>query len=302
MKRYLACALAANALFCAFVTRSDSAIAKDAWIANGVILAADAPQKRTPANTLSATAPSAPALRASAPLMTASKTGPGQAGYIHYFAITAPDGERESQIGIELADERIAWSLPELGVVISRFLPSGALLVNGRSYEIEHLYGIRPYPDDESMQVLQRELPGRVARWVEAGTPYCEQDDAWNARCVSCLGFVLRVLYPGRSPEQPALPADFRSARSNAYSTEDLLLYLAGVQVDATREARMKRIEALVVPDGLREQLVRLASAPAAGTAASAKADAPRTAASKPRATGRSLAQSQKRAIARRRS
>ena len=240
--------------------------------------------------------------RTSARVVTTSKTGPGQAGYVHYFAITTSDGERESQIGIEMADQRIAWSLPEVGVVISRFLQSGALLVNGRSYEIEHLYGIRPYPDDESMKILQRELPGRVARWVEARTPHCEQDDAWSSQCVSCLGFVLRVLYPGRTPDQPALPADFRSARRNAYSTEDLLLYLAGVPIDATRETRLKRIESLAVPDGLREQLVRLASAPELNATSATKSGPPRAAASKPRATGRSLVQSQKRASARRRS
>jgi hypothetical protein len=42
------------------------------------------------------------------------------------------------------------------------------------------------------------------------------------------------------------------------YSTEDLLLYLTGVPVDASRAARTRRIEALAVPAPLREELARI--------------------------------------------
>ena len=73
------------------------------------------------------------AARASAPVVTVSKTGPGQAGYVHYFAVTTPDGERESQIGIELEDERIAWAFPDLGVIVSRFIGEGSVIVNGHA-------------------------------------------------------------------------------------------------------------------------------------------------------------------------
>ena len=42
------------------------------------------------------------------------------------------------------------------------------------------------------------------------------------------------------------------------YTTEDFLLYLAGVPVDAPPRVRQKRIEALDVPDVMREELVRI--------------------------------------------
>lgn len=220
--------------------------------------------------------------RAPQAVVTVPGTAPGQAGYIHYFVITGPDGEPESQVGIELPGDRIAWSVPELGVNISPFIRSGRITANGKSFDVEHLYGIRPLRDEASLRALQRDLEARVAWWVNEKTPYCDEELAPNKLCVSCLGFVLRVLYPGASPSFPDMPADFRSVRKNTYTTEDLLMYLAGVRVDAPREARLQRIATLGVPENMREELVRIASAEVAVT--------PRATVAKPRATSRSVA------------
>ena len=204
----------------------------------------------------------APARRSTAALMTATTAAPGQAGYVHYFAIRRPGEEWESQIGIELPDQAIAWAFPGAGVVVSPFMGTGSLAANGTLYEVEHRFAIRPFPDDEAMRVLRRELMPRVMPWVADATLHCEWKPAPGELCVSCLGFVLRVLFPGHFPDAPAPPRDFKRAAGNAYfTTEDLLLYLAGMQELATQEARFKRIEALALPDGLREELTRLAGA-----------------------------------------
>lgn len=197
-------------------------------------------------------------VRATAPVVTVSSTGPGQAGYVHYFVITHPDGETESQVGLELPGDRIAWSFPGRGVFISPFIASGWVSSDGKAYQVEHLYGIRPFPAAQSMRVLQQELAARVAPWVEHEIPYCDEEQPAHQVCFSCLGFVLRVLYPGSDAGLPAFPADFKSARKNMYSTEDLLLYLTGVPVDAAKPARLKRIAALAVPEKMREELVRI--------------------------------------------
>lgn len=199
-------------------------------------------------------------VRSRAPVIIASTTGPGQSGYVHFFVIDTPDGDRETQIGMEMPDGRIAWSFPELGVVVSPFIESGEMLVEGRIYKVRHQYGIRPFPDDGSMLALQRDFLLRVIPWVEDGTPYCnlkEQSAQW---CMSCLGFVMRVLYPGRSPlSPPALPPDFERAASGPYvSTEDLLLYLTGMHGLRSREARLRRISRLSLPQSLREELLAL--------------------------------------------
>ncbi|MGZ8230068.1 MAG: hypothetical protein ACXW2A_09590 [Burkholderiales bacterium] len=184
----------------------------------------------------------------------------GQAGYIHFFVITGPDNEPETQIGIELADGRIAWSFPEAGVSVSPFPASGTVMVGSTQYQIEHLYGLKPFRDEASMVALRRELPARMAPYVEENTPYCDESGDSARFCMSCLGFVLRVIYPGTSRGFPALPGDFRSAQGGRYSTEDLLLYLAGVPLNASRTARARRIQALAVPDSLREELTRISS------------------------------------------
>ena len=203
----------------------------------------------------------ASAQRASKPVIATTTTGPGQSGYVHYFVIETPDGERETQIGIELPDGRIAWSFPELGVVVSPFIASGQLPVNGRSYTVRHQFGLRPFPDDESMLALQNALVGRVISWVEDETPYCNLTARSNQLCLSCLGFVMRVLYPSRSGAMASLPPDFESSSPGLYiTTEDLLLYLTGLHGARTKEARLSRIDGLALPSTLREELIQLAS------------------------------------------
>jgi hypothetical protein len=205
----------------------------------------------------------APDARAPAPIYSATGTGPGQAGYVHFFIINkAGDAETETQVGIELADGRIAWSFPGLGVVISPFIASGTVQADGQAYDVEHQYGLRPWRDDRALLALQEALAGRVSPWVEKRVPYCELNSSKRDLCMSCLGFVMNILYPGPSPHFPALPADFKGGRMvTQYSTEDLLLYLAGMQGPATKQARVKHIEALQLPPALREELLRLVRA-----------------------------------------
>ncbi len=146
--------------------------------------------------------------RGSKPVHTVSGTAPGQTGYVHYFLLRMPDETLEVQIGVELDDQRIAWSFPDLGVVISPFLDGEDLHTGTNNYTVWHLYGIRPFPDDAVMARLQQDLPGRIAPWLRAPTPYCI-DDGPKRNCMSCLGFVLRALFPGRGSDYPAMPRDF---------------------------------------------------------------------------------------------
>lgn len=232
--------------------------------------------------------------------VTVSRTAPGQTGYVHYFVITGPDGEPETQVGLELPGDRIAWSFPELGVSVYPFIASGQIVANGKTFDVEHLYGIRPFSDEGSMASLRRELDSRIAWWIDQKTPYCDEQEPSSRLCTSCLGFVMRVLYPGSSPAWVALPADFRSTRGSVYTTEDLLMYLAGVRPDATRQARTKRIQALKVPENLREELARISNdvVPEAAPTV-AKTRATRPAAAKPRSMGRTLAAVPKRGMPR---
>jgi hypothetical protein len=196
--------------------------------------------------------------RAARPVVTASAAGAGQAGYVHYFIVQLPDESLEIQVGIELPDQRIAWSFPELGAVISPFIESGVVQAGGRDYEVWHLYGIRPFPDDAAMARLGRELAGRVQPWIRAGTPYCENDGP-DSHCMSCLGFVLRALFPGRGSDYPGLPRDFwRAGTASRYTTRDLLLYLTGMLDLPTREARLQRLARLQLPEALREDVEAL--------------------------------------------
>jgi hypothetical protein len=197
--------------------------------------------------------------RATAPVVIAAAVGDGQAGYIHFFVITTPDGDSETQIGIELADRTIAWSFPGLGVVASPFIESGIVEANGTRYEVRHLYGIRPFPDDQSMRTLQTELPRRIAPYVDDETPYCYLRSRGDPFCLSCFDFVARVVFPGHFPAPPALPRDFeRTTSSPNYTTEDLLLYLLGLHALPTQAARLKRVSELALPAHLREEVARL--------------------------------------------
>ena len=120
-------------------------------------------------------APRAPAsaagTRADRPVVTATAAGTGQAGYVHYFLLRMPDETLEIQVGVEMPDQTIAWSFPDLGVTISPFIEAGAVTAGGRDYEVWHLYGIRPFPDEAAMVALQRELASRVQAWMRAAPP-----------------------------------------------------------------------------------------------------------------------------------
>ena len=140
------------------------------------------------------------------------------------------------------------------------------------------------------MRTLQQELGSRVQPWLDAKTPYCDEFTPSAQACVSCLSFAMSVLYP------QGLPPDFKGAQKNMYTTEDLVMYLAGIPVDAPRDVRQKRIAALAVPDTLKEELTRISGDIDTLQAASAKA-APATAADRP-----ATANLPKRVLTRRRS
>ncbi len=209
--------------------------------------------------------------RVKAPVFAVTSVGPGQAGYVHYFLLKFPDGDEETAVGIELPDQRIAWSFPELGVVVSPFIGAGVVQAGGKQFEVQHQYGLRPFPDDESMRRLQAQLTTRVTLWVEDATPYCNpQGEASDQFCISCLGFALRVIFPGPTPEYPVVPRDFpRTSRDVYYTTEDLLLYLVGLHSVRGKTAQLRRIKTLALPASLREDAIRIvnANAPAATVA-----------------------------------
>lgn len=208
--------------------------------------------------------------------LAVSGVAPGQAGYVHYFLIKLPDDTVEIQVGIELADQRIAWSFPGMGVVVSPFIAGETIEAGSASYDVWHLYGLRPMSDAGAMARLQRELPGRIARWVNAGVPYC-LDDAPKQNCMSCLGFVMRVLFPGRD-DYPAPPRSFsRTTNPSRYTPNDLLLYLTGMHDLPDRNTRLQRINTLALPPDLRLDLEKLVYAMGAGEAAPREALQKRT-------------------------
>lgn len=202
--------------------------------------------------------PPVPLARATAPVAIAAATAPGQTGYVHFFVLRDSESS-ETQVGIELDDHRIAWSFPDIGVVTTPFIKSGTVEAKGRRYEVQHLYGIRPFPDERSMRELRAQLDGRIAPYIEDETPYCYTRTRGDPLCLSCLDFVARVLFPGHFPDAPVLPRDFeRTTTTVAHTTDDLLLYLLGLQGLPTPGARMKRVERLALPDNLREEVLRL--------------------------------------------
>lgn len=204
-----------------------------------------------------ATAQTPAVTRGNAPLHTATGVAPGQAGYVHYFLLRMPDDTLEIQVGIELEDQRIAWSFPALGVVISPFLNGETLQAGDKNYDVWHLYGIRPFPGNAAMVRLRKELPGRINPWIKAGIPYC-LDDSPQGKCMSCIGLVLRALFPG-SGGYPNMPRDFwRTGVAARYTPNDLLLYLTGMLDLPDRNTRLQRIARLALPADLREDLEEL--------------------------------------------
>jgi hypothetical protein len=220
-------------------------------------------------------------VRAASPVHVTTASDPAEPGYVHYFLLKLPDDSLEIQVGIELPDRKVAWSFPELGVAVSEFVEAGVVRAGGKDYEIWHLYGIRPFPDDAAMGELRKALPARVSRWVDAEIPYCDSDGP-RSNCMSCLGFVLRVLFPGRKSDYPDMPRDFwRAGYVGRYSTQDLLLYLTGMLDLPTREARLQRIGELKLPEALRDDLSELVYA-MSGSEQTQDAGAPQPRARKP--------------------
>lgn len=235
----------------------------------GVTSATRAKGKAEPARTTSEP------LRA---LHVVTAPGPDQAGYIHYWVITAPDGEEEIQVGVELADQRIAWSFPELGVQVRPFIASGEVDAHGKIFRVQHLYGLRPFNTDTAMRTLRNVLDLRVAYWVDNNTPYCLLSGQPREICMSCMGFAMHVLFPGKTPAYPEIPKDFTRIGGDPYhTTEDLLLYLTGLHKLPSEAARRQRIATIGGPKTLHDELIRLSAIvgddiPAAGNAAVAGA------------------------------
>lgn len=214
-------------------------------------------QKNAPAKTLLSPALVKPAGASALSVVTA--TGPNQAGYVHYWMITAPDGESEIQVGIELPDQRIAWSFPGLGVHVTALIAEGEVDANGRVFQVQHLYGLRPFTNDTSMRSLRSSLMRRVTPLVKQQVPYCELNGVAPGLCMSCMGFVSQVLFPGRTPEYANFPSSFTRVDGESYhTTEDLLLYLTGLSNLRTDAARKRRMEAIGGPPELQEELARL--------------------------------------------
>ena len=193
------------------------------------------------------------------PVVTAP--GADQAGYVHYWVITAPDGEEEIQVGIELPDGRIAWAFPELGVQVVDFIADGQGDARGRLFRVQHLYGLRPFADEGAMRGLRAHLRQRLAFWVDDETAYCFSGRREREICLSCMGLVMQLLFPGKTPAHPAVPQDFpRIGGELHYTTEDLLLYMTRLHELPDGRARRQRITVLGGPPALQEELARLSA------------------------------------------
>ncbi len=188
-----------------------------------------------------------------------TSNGEQQAGYVHYWVITAPDGEEETQVGIELPDRRIAWSFPGLGVQVTPFIADGEVDAHGKVFKVRHLYGLRPFANDTAMRTLRGNLMRRVTPLVRNHVPYCELNGVTGELCMSCMGFVSQVLFPGKTPEYANFPRNFpRVAGEEYHTTEDLLLYLTGLHALPSDAQRQQRLAAIVGPPALHEELTRL--------------------------------------------
>lgn len=197
----------------------------------------------------------------STPIAAATSVSEGQTGYVHYFLITHPNGDLEYQVGIELEDQRIAWSFPDAGVIVSEFVKSGTINNNGKTFKIEHLHGIRPFANSADMRALQIALPQRVAQWVDAETPYCLLRQPGEAFCLSCGDFVVRVIYPSPHPLIPALPRDFVRMTGSAYTTDDLLLYFVGLHGLPDKRAMLAKMATLDMPTVMRDDIIAMINA-----------------------------------------
>jgi hypothetical protein len=191
----------------------------------------------------------------------------GQAGYVHYFLIIHPDGTPEDQVGIELEDQRIAWSFPGGGVIVSDFMRYGMLSVAGKMFKIEHLHGIRPFRNPGDMQALRNDLARRVAYWVDEQTPYCIFRQPGEQFCLNCGDFVARILFPATNALMVGLPEELTRAVGSTPTTDDLLIYMLGLHTLPDAKTRLARLAALDLPETLRlDALAILQSDDASGS------------------------------------
>ena len=181
-----------------------------------------------------------------------TKVADGQAGYVHYFLITHPDGTLEEQVGIEMEDQRIAWSFPGAGVIVSEFVNNGLLVIDGKKFFIEHLHGIRPFATGVEMQSLKNDLGPRVAFWIDNETAYCVIRQPGEAYCLNCGDFVARILFPGLNPQITELPEAFTSNLGNMPTADDLLIYMLGLHELPDAQARLRQLSRLKLPESLR--------------------------------------------------
>ncbi len=182
----------------------------------------------------------------------------GQAGYVHYFLIIHPDGTPEDQVGIELEDQRIAWSFPGAGVIVSDFMRYGMLSVAGKMFKIEHLHGIRPFRNPQDMQVLRSDLARRVAYWVDEETPYCIFRQPGEQLCLNCGDFVARILFPATNAMMVGLPEELTRAVGSTPTTDDLLIYMLGLHTLPDAKTRLARLDTLDLPETLRLDVVAM--------------------------------------------
>ncbi|HTE16458.1 MAG TPA: hypothetical protein VK642_15400 [Burkholderiales bacterium] len=172
--------------------------------------------------------------------------------------MTHPDDSLEYQVGIELDDQRIAWSFPDAGVMVSTFIKNGTLNTNGKLFKVEHLHGVQPFASDSEMRLLQKELPQRVAYWVDNKTPYCLIRQPGQHFCLSCGDFVVRILYPGTHPLIPALPRDFLRTSGPTYTTDDLLLYLVGLHHQPDKHSKLAKLATMDLPAVMRDDIISM--------------------------------------------
>lgn len=214
-----------------------------------------------PVSTLKAATVSAKpsAVDAQTPQVTVvTGAAPGQTGYVHYYLITHGDGSLEYHVGIELDDQRIAWSFPEAGVSVVAFEKQARYEYNGKNFKVDHLYGLRPFASDAGMRLLRSNLTTRVARWIDDETPYCLSRAPGAPFCLSCGDFAVRILYPGPTPISAALPRDAKGGALSFRNTDDLLLYLVGLQELPDQPAQLARLNALDLPHNMRTDIIAM--------------------------------------------
>ncbi len=212
-------------------------------LASAAVQAAAPEPQKTASPTASANA---------AGLHTVTDVADGQAGYVHYFLITHPDGTPEDQVGIELEDRRIAWSFPGAGVIVSGFVKNGILDIAGKTFFIEHLHGIRPFRTAGEMQSLRNDLSLRVAYWVDEETPYCIFRQPGERLCLNCGDFVASILFPATNPLMVGLPEELTRTLGGTPTTDDLLIYMLGLYALPDAKSRLRQLATMNVPESLR--------------------------------------------------